>query len=742
MSLALFFLLHARFFLAPLPAETSGPQAVLLLDPDYSAPAPDAAVPFAGFDGSHVFYSDGVGVTGVDPKTSLVRWQGGELKTVRYVVDYSERFLMVGEHAQMMSKKRGKRVWDFPLNCFSAAECNADILARTDDFILVGGFGKVYNMVVPVSLQDGKQLWPSWLTTCGIRKAALVADSLVLACASEKPLVQKIDLKTRLTRFAVPSPVAGFSTEDLYASNTYLFLVGTVEGQRKLLVLDTGSGTLVARFGVKESAGESGYLVSPDAGRFVPWQVRQAELVLWGIDAGTEKTVWQQKYPSGRIVGQEGALAVILASSPGGSRLVGLDLAGGKAAYDLELPFPSPAARLDRGQLLVLQAGDSDFVVLEAGTGEVTHLGTLKSPPPAAPRRLYFSWDSGRFVTLVDNEITLYASGPIATLLSGLDAALSSGDRAEADRLHGRLAPFRSVLPDASRADEQMTRFRWLLAEIALRKGQTDEAAELASTGIALAREQGLPRWLGQVARFALEVAAGPQSDATGQVALDALMLVRDFAIASAEPSPEGATDEILVQLLVALAQPLSETAASADALDSVRRLHEVPRFAPLVEAHPFWTIFLVKDVETTLEAAGQAAEVGETGLAAELLRDLAKLPMAGRLFGDSFDPWLDAQGLYLMPEELQAERLPPLLKALSGQARTAGRSVLSEADQEACRLVCATAARFCPGTCISQDDCRKEETACTRTCRSGKPRFRPVKLNVPLDAKEVYQCR
>ncbi len=741
MSVALLVLLQAQLLLSTAAGETTVP--VQLLDPDFSVSAPEAAFPFAGFNGSHVFYADGVRVTGIDPKTSLVRWQGGELKTVRYLVEYAERFLLVGEHLQMLGKKRGELLWDFPLNCFEGGECNADVLARTDEFILVGGFGKIYNMVLPVSLQDGKQVWPSWLTTCGIRKAALVGDSLVIACSSDKPLVQRIDLKTRITRFAASSPVPGFVTEELYASARYLFLVGTVEGQSKLLVLDTEKGELVARFGIKQSPGESGYLVSPDAGRFVPWQLRQGELALWGIDAGTEKSVWQQKFPEGRIVGQVGATAVILAAGKGASRLVGLDLAEGKLAYDLELPYPSPSVRLDSGKLLMVQSGDPSFVLLKADTGEVTHLGTLRTVPAAAPTRLYFATGAGRFITLVDGEVTLYASGPIGTLLTALDEALARGDSAEADRLHSRLSPFRSVLPEATRADDQMTAFRWLLAEIALRKGQADEALGLARKGVSVAREQGLSRWFQPVARFALEAALGPSSDTTREVALDAFSLVRDFALAAPSESTPGApSDAMLVQLLTALGQSMCGTPEGADALDAIRRLRDVPRLTPLIEAHPCWTIFMVRDVDTTLEAAAQAAEIGETGLAAELLRDLAKLPMAARLFGDSFDPWLDAQGLYLMPPELQVERLPPLLKALSGQARSAGRAILEEADREACRMACSTAALFCSGTCIEDKECEKEESACTRSCKNGKPRFRPVRMNVPIDSQEVYKCR
>jgi hypothetical protein len=743
MSVTLLVLLQARVLLALLPGDAAQQTPVFLLDPELTVTAPEAAVPFAGFNGSQIFYADGVRVTGMDPKTSLVRWQGGELKTVRYLVDFPERFLLVGEHVQMMSKKRGERLWDFPLNCFAGGECNADILARTDESILVGGFGKLYNMVIPVSLKDGKQIWPSWLTTCGIRKAALVGESLVIACTGERPLVQRIDLKTRITKFAVPSPLPGFSTEELYASSRYLFLVGALEGQSKLLVLDTESGALVARFGIKQSPGESGYLVSPDAGRFVPWQLRQGELVLWGIDAGTEKSLWQQKFPGGRIVGQVGAVAVILGTAQGGSRLIGLDLAEGKLNYDLQLPFPSPAVRLDGARLLMVQAGDPSFVLLDAASGGVTHLGTLAAPPAAAPGRLYFSMDSDRFVTLVDADLTLYTSGPLSSLLSALDDALSRGDAAEADRLHARLAPFRSVLAEASKADDQMTAFRWLLAETSLRKKQADVAVSLALKGIAAARERGLSRWFEPVARFALEAALGPQADTTREVALAAFALARDFALSPpAETVSLPPSDDVLVQFLAALAQSMSGTPEGADALDTIRRLHEVPRFAPLVEAHPFWTVFLVKDVETTLEAAAQAAEIGETGLAADLLRDLARLPMAARLFGDSFDPWLDAQGLYLMPPELQVERLPPLLKALSAQTRSAGKAVLEEADREACRLMCAAAARFCPGACVEEEDCAREQDACSRSCRNGKARFRPVRLNVPLDSQEVYKCR
>ena len=81
-----------------------------------------AELAYATYYGKQVLYFEGGKLVGLDPQTSLVRWQGGNLTTVRQLVDAGDNVLLIGEHLELISKDGGKRVWDFPLNCFDAAQ--------------------------------------------------------------------------------------------------------------------------------------------------------------------------------------------------------------------------------------------------------------------------------------------------------------------------------------------------------------------------------------------------------------------------------------------------------------------------------------------------------------------------------------------------------------------------------------------------------------------------------------------
>ena len=228
-SSASFMLLSAVIFLWPVNAsgeETVG-SSTSLVEPVYSCESSGYQKPYVSFNGSQVLYTDGAQVTGRDPKTGLVRWQGGNLKHVRRVLDFAKTVLLVGEHLQMVEKEWGKQAWDFPLNCFPN-ECNADVLAITGTQALVGGFGTVFNMVNLINLETGKEVWPSWLTACKYRTAAIISDSVILACKSPGPLLQRIDISSRRTLFTAPRPDPGFTPSQLWASSRYLFVDGTL----------------------------------------------------------------------------------------------------------------------------------------------------------------------------------------------------------------------------------------------------------------------------------------------------------------------------------------------------------------------------------------------------------------------------------------------------------------------------------------------------------------------------------
>ncbi|MBM4373195.1 MAG: hypothetical protein FJ098_16185 [Deltaproteobacteria bacterium] len=161
---------------------------------------------------------------------------------------------------------------------------------------------------------------------------------------------------------------------------------------------------------------------------------------------------------------------------------------------------------------------------------------------------------------------------------------------------------------------------------------------------------------------------------------------------------------------------------------------------APRVESHPFWARFMLEEVRAALGAAQQAVEAGEHGLAAEMLHDLAKVPAAGELFGSAFDPWLDAQGVYLMPADLQAEKIPGLVKALIERLDKAGQATLRQTGIELCMRLCGLARRHCPARCVSGEACDRSEAACSRGCDDKGTQSWPMPpFEVPPDSPDFW---
>lgn len=707
-------------------------------------------IPFAHFNGAQVLYFDQLQLTGRDPKTALVRWQEGELKSIRNVVDKGDRLLMIGEHIQMVEKDRGKRAWDFPLNCFSPSQCNADVLAVTRDMLLIGGFGTSYNMLIPVSIKDGSQLWPSWLKTCHMSSAGVVSDSIVLVCEPGVTLIQRIDLKSRRTIFSAPAPAPGFKAQHFWASEKFLFVSGLLDGKRKLYVFSTDDGKLVRTFNVKESGngGEMGFRVSPEKGRFVPWQRKGEDILAWGMDVTTGKVAWKSRWKNSRIVGQEGATLIVLENAGNKTVLRGVDLASGDGLFSLDFPFANPLARLQAGRLLLADRVTGRFVVVNTTDGAILYLGETDRKFPATDDKVYFAEAGERFVLLVGTDVQLFSHNSMSSRAAEIEALLDDGEEEKAMLAYAALAPFASVIPAAGKAAEQILRFRWLKAGLALREGDYDVAVENARRSIAAAlrnQEDGFAVWYPFIARFALQCALdGSTARMTAPFIFDTLeTLCRHSDIAGISSGKNGRPGAIeYVDLVIALSQGLKGSLSSVKAFDLVRRMHGKAELKGYVESHPFWAMFQVEEVEATLQAADEAHMSGDNKLTAGLLHDLARVPVAVEIFGNDYDPWLDAQGVYLMPPELQSERLPELLKALQKKLARQREARIAESQVEVCVRGCELGSKHCVTDCIADDECEKSSKTCTDACRKGRRAWPLPDYIMEPGSDEFYFCR
>ena len=707
----------------------------------YVCETPGYQVPYATHNGVEVVYAEGAGISGRDPKTGLVRWQGGELKHLRQAIDGLGKVLLIGEHIQMLSKERGQRLWDFPLNCFPG-QCNADVVARSETLLLIGGFGGVYNMIAPVRVADGKEVWTSWLSVCPFTRAELVEDGIILLCASGGTLLQRIDLESRRTDFAQPPPASGFTPRRFWASSRHIFVEGDAAGQRKLAVFGTLDGKPVRSFKVKEEGDSVGFLVSPEEGRFVPWQRKDGNWLAWGMDAETGKIVWHHSFPDARLVGQSGAVQVLLTRSDTGSVLVGLNLLSGETAYSLPLPGAAPKAWLHADRLYVGLA-DGSFVVADASSGQPQHLGLAPSPPQATPAQFYVGEGNGHVVVLDGMKVTVYEGERLDERTAAATALLDDEDLVGAEKIYAALAPFLPLVPAVEALREDLLSYRFLAALVAVRKRDFQAVEPLIGPWLSKQhQEQAAPlRHYSQLLRVALPLALVNGGEADGLL-LEILGLLVERAARPGFFVDGGPTRTSFIATAVALALGVKSAAQEPSAFADLRRLHSIPELSALLEGHPYWTHFLVAEVRSTLAAAQESSAISEWKMAAELLHDLAALPMAARLFEATWDPWVDAQGAYLLPTDLQARKVPELVAALLKKLDKGAGALLAETAQEVCVQRCQLAERHCPGTCTMDDECAKAAAACVRSCSKGSPVYIPPQFIMPPGSPGFASCR
>jgi outer membrane protein assembly factor BamB len=702
-----------------------------------------AELAYATYYGKQVLYFEGGKLVGLDPQTSLVRWQGGNLTTVRQLVDAGDNVLLIGEHLELISKDGGKRVWDFPLNCFDAAQCSADVLARTPTSLLIGGFGSVRNMVQLVRMEDGKEVWPSWATTCAIRKAGLVQDSVVLVCTTANPLVQRMALKSRMTLFTAASPVADFSADDAWYSEKYIFVTGLSQGQRKLYVYGTEKGELVGKFNVKEPAAgkEQGFLVAPETGRFVPWETSGGDLMMWGIDVQTGKAAWQAKLPSGRLVGQAGATALVMTPALGQTTLSGIELTSGRTGYQHVLPFADPTSAMQGSKAVIADRTSRTFIVSDVASGNIDAIGTIPAVAEVAPGKLYFSGEGERFVLLSGTQVTVYGKDALSKQVDELVVQLDSGNEQQALKIWDVIAPFRGVVPKAKVAFREVARYRWLNAEMRLRENALEKALETAATVQRDAFGWDAAEFAFQfpfLARFATQVAMQGSSSVASA---DYLMETLDLLLLQADVA-SGPLAEDLVDVAVALAHGLGSSAHASEAVGVLEKLHEKPVLAAYLEAHPYWTVFQVDAVQAVLDEAMAAGESGDAKKGADLLHGLASDPIALQVFEPTFDPWLDAQGLYLLFDEQQAEKLPEVVKALSKKLAAERKRLVGDALAATCRRACETTEGLCASECVTAEACGKAGSRCREGCGSGRSSWKAPAFSVSPASPQFYKCR
>ena len=411
--------------------------------------------------------------------------------------------------------------------------------------------------------------------------------------------------------------------------------------------------------------------------------------------------------------------------------------ASGRAVFIDDMHLPG----MLYGALLQSPLPHAKILNIDTAAARISYLGMFDSLPAPGDGGMYFSDNSGNFVTLVGNQVTMFSRTSASERVRELTEMLDRGDEAAARERYVTLAPFRRTLPDAGTAFREMTRFQWLQAELKLRRndvpGAIDTARSIVGDGHGWnAAEFGF--MFPMLSRFAVQVAlakaAGPACD---DFLIDTLRL-----LAGQAGNVESSQAPDFVDLAVLLAGALFGSPHESPALGIMDDLHDVEAFSPLLAAHPYRLKYQVDEIGMGLELADQARREGDFTMAADLLREMSGNQTAADLYGNSFDPWLDAAGLYLLPADLQAMKLPKVLKALRSRFASSARKLMKETDTDLCERACDLAERACPFGCVDGSACAKSARKCNSGCRKGKAVWKPAPFSVSPVSTTFFKCR
>lgn len=716
---------------------------------------PAAGHAYSAYHGKEVAYFEGAELVGRDPVSGTIKWRSEGVGPIRKAWEVDTRVLVASEHLRMLDATTGKTLWTYPLNC-QPDNCASDVLVVGDSNALVAGFAPQFNMLMLLDLNGGRGAWSSWATTCPMQQAGVAGERVFVLCTNQptagspgaqgtatpaSPAVaQVLDLKTRRLVATLSSPEPGFVAETGWYSSSHAYILGSLGGTRKLVVFDASTGAPLMKYTVKQDGGGPGFFVSPEASRFVSWQITDATLALWGMDGPTGKVAWNIKLKGAEVVGQAGSTLVVTRRSRGQFKLVGLDLVSGETLFERLLPHKSPTFKLQRHNVLIYGAGDRLFMALDATTGVVLAVTQLAHPPAALePTAVCFTSTAENATLRLGNEISLHVRKPFGRWLDSMIAALDSGNELLAGQLLAPLEPFAEVAPEVNTARRSLALFQLLNAEMKLRRKQG--AAALVDAGKAT-------EWAGRftlddvkilgpaLMRFWSQCAwLCPPKGQRDEFLFDALMLLH------ARPGDWGPASDV-VGMAVLLVRTIKDSDFREEARNILQEMHAKKELATAMEQHPYWLQFRFNDLELLLEEAKIQVKQADFLLAAQALHKLAENPTANTAFESEGETWLDAQSAYLLPAELLEERVPPLVLKLDRSLAKARRKVLAEAEKRICQETCRTTGVACHSKCVPPEACLKSIEACVDGCRHQKSSWLLPDFSASPLSPTFFKCR
>lgn len=679
-------------------------------------------------------------LAGVDPKTGLVRWEGGTLKSLREFITLKDRYILIGEHVQVVSRLDGKVLWDFPLNCFKDGECNANIVQHEGSQLLAAGFGTQYNMLMLLDAEEGKQIWPSWLTTCSLAAAARVNKVIFTVCSSG-PLLQAYSIANRTTLYSAPNPVDGFVPTRAWYGKRLVYVLGTAEGKNRLLVLDSANGNLKKSFNVKADVGDPGFgfLVAPEGGVFVPWQKEGDTLKLWGLEAETGAVLWSAQFPGGTVLGQSGEIAVLQSQEDVLASLTGMDLATGKPTYRIPLYMRDPLVSLSGDRLILLSHADRSFAVVKVADGLAQTVGQLPDDSELPGLPLGFWTDGANAVLTAGRARVLFTVGPVSACLDGLHKAIQEGKEEEAFRIYRNLWPYRSVLKEAQHAYQIIAGYRLLKADLLLQQNDVPKAVESVQQVLAESETWTADEYrftVPRIARFAVHLALSSRKSSARD---DFLFEVLDLF---ANPRYDALPLKVSLDTMLVLASALASGEYGEAVSQLLLQVRGRPEMEALVSSHPYYLLAGLRRIRDLLSKARSLLAEYEFLACVDAIEAVTKEPAAQLVFDNEVEAWLDAQSVKLLPAEARPDQLPDIVDGLSKHFDKSSRDSTRRAREEVCLTACDTARSLCEVPCVSARDCDNSARKCRSSCREGKKRYEPPRFSFsPADPRFQERC-
>jgi outer membrane protein assembly factor BamB len=722
-------------------AEPAGLPTAKVGTPRFTWTSPETGgLPLGQFNGDQLVGLSKNRLVGVDTTTGLIRWEGGTLNSLRSFLYLSHRTVMVGEHLQVLDPKDGRVLWDFPLNCFTAAQCNSDLMAFQGVLALVGGFGDQYNMLMLLDLAKGKELWPSWLTTCPLVSAGMNGEAIYSVCHGAK-LLQAHGIANRQMLYSVAPPLAGFRPGRAWFGEEVVFIQGPGEdGSDKIVVLSLKDGSFLKSFNAKGSPdpGLTGFALGTRSQTFAPWQTRGDQLKVWGFHAATGALQWSRDLPQAQVVAWNPSVLVVKTTEGAFPTLVAVDLSTGKDLYRIPLYFGEPGISVSGDRIVILSIPDRVVTVVDMDNGQAEFIGQLPdgfAPAPSDEPRVHV--DARGAVLTVGRTRILFQTRPAGEELARVQEAVSRGDDKEAGMALASLWPFRSVLVEAQQAYQQVVGLRLLRADLLLQQGKAKAALDAARSILSeseswTAAETAFtfPR----VARIAVHLALRGGKLAGRD---DFLFEVMDLFVNPTHPSLPR---RVCLNALLVLSSSLRTSDYAPAVQELMQQIRNHPEDGTVMEGHPFALQSGLLRLSSLLTQARTLVADYEFRKAVEVLEAVAKEPAALKVFDNSVEAWVDVQSVRLLPADARADQLPGIVEGLALHYNKAHRSVLADAEAAACSAGCRTARSLCEVPCIFATECDRSMDRCLKACRSGQTSYSPPEFSFSASDPRFYQ--